>query len=88
MHIIALCTPCIILFNCGHLLHMRVYHAEHKSKIQAKRVQTEYDGPPATSCMDTNLAIGSRQALVHQTTVLEFCLPLYLNYDSCLCIKL
>jgi hypothetical protein len=25
---------------------------------------------------------------MHQTTVLELCLPLYLNYDSCLCIEL
>jgi hypothetical protein len=24
---------------------------------------------------------------MHLTTVFEFCLPLYLNYDSCLCIK-
>jgi hypothetical protein len=51
-------------------------------------VQKEYDGPQAPSCMDTNLAIGSRQASVHLTTVLEFWLSLYLKYDSWMCIKL
>jgi hypothetical protein len=39
MHHIALCTPYIALFNCGHLLHMRVDHAEQKSEIQAELVQ-------------------------------------------------
>jgi hypothetical protein len=82
MHHIALCTPCIALFNCGHLLPMRVDHVESKSKTQVEKVQKEFDGPQAPSCMDTNLAIGSRQALVHQTTILELCLPLYLAYDS------
>jgi hypothetical protein len=33
MHLTALCTSCIALFNCGHLLHMRVDHAEQKSEI-------------------------------------------------------
>jgi hypothetical protein len=75
-------------FNYGHLLHMRVDHAEQKSEIQMERVQKEYDGPQAPSCMDTNLAIGSRQASVHLTTVLEFWLSLYLKYDSWMCIKL
>jgi hypothetical protein len=72
MHHIALCTPCIALFNCGHLLHMRVDHVEPKSEIQVERVQKEYDGPQAPSCMNTNLAIGSRQALVHLTKLLVF----------------
>jgi hypothetical protein len=35
-------------------------------------VQMEYDGPQAPSCMDTNPAIGSRQALVHLTMLLVF----------------
>jgi hypothetical protein len=30
---IALCTPCITLFNCGHLLHIWVDHTEQKSEI-------------------------------------------------------
>jgi hypothetical protein len=33
MHHITLCTPCIALFNCGHLLHMRVDHVEPKIEI-------------------------------------------------------
>jgi hypothetical protein len=65
MHHIALCTPCIALFSCGHLLHMWLDHEEQKSEIQAEQVQKEYDGPQALSCIDTNLAIGSRQAPVH-----------------------
>jgi hypothetical protein len=72
MHHIALCAPCIALFNCGYLLHMRIDHAEQKSEIQAERVQMEYDGPQAPRCMDTNPAIGSRQALVHLTMLLVF----------------
>jgi hypothetical protein len=45
MHHIELCTPCIALVNCGHILHMRVDHAELKTEIQAKQVQEEYGGP-------------------------------------------
>jgi hypothetical protein len=49
MHHNALCTPCIALFNCGHLLHIWVDHAELKSKIQVEQVQKEYGGPEASS---------------------------------------
>jgi hypothetical protein len=56
MHHIALCTPCITLFNCGHLLHMRVDHAKPKSEIQEVQSSGEYDGPQVTSCVDSNLA--------------------------------
>jgi hypothetical protein len=70
MHHIALCTPYIALFNFGHLLHKRVNHAEPKPEIQAERVQKVYDGPQASSCMDTNLTIGSRQTPVHLTMLL------------------
>jgi hypothetical protein len=45
MHHNALCTPCIALFNCGHLLHIRVDYAEPKSEIQAEQVHKEYGGP-------------------------------------------
>jgi hypothetical protein len=61
---------------------MRVDHVEQKLEIQVEWVEKEYDGPQASSYMDTNLAIGSRQAPVHQTTVVVLCLPLYLIYDS------
>jgi hypothetical protein len=70
MHHIALCIPCIALCNCGHLLHMRADHMEQKSEIQAELVQKEYDSSQAPSYMNTNLSIGSRQALVHPTKVL------------------
>jgi hypothetical protein len=45
MHHIALCNPCVALFNCGYLLHIRVDHTEPKSEIQAEQVQREYGGP-------------------------------------------
>jgi hypothetical protein len=34
MHHIALYTPCIALVNGGHLLHMRVDHAEPEAEVQ------------------------------------------------------
>jgi hypothetical protein len=52
MHHVALCTPCITLFNCGHLLHMQVDHAE----FQVEQVRWVFRGPQASSCEDTNIA--------------------------------
>jgi hypothetical protein len=57
MHYIALCTPCIALVSCGHLLHMRVYHVEPKMKIQAEQVQWVFVGPQASCCQDTNIVV-------------------------------
>jgi hypothetical protein len=57
MHHIALCTPCISLVNCGHLLHMCVDHVEPKSEVQAEQVQKEYDGPQAPSCKNANIFV-------------------------------
>jgi hypothetical protein len=37
MHHIALCTPYITLINGGHLLHMRVDHAEAEAEVQKGR---------------------------------------------------
>jgi hypothetical protein len=39
MHHIELCTPCIILFDCDHLLHIRVDHVEPKTEDQSEQVQ-------------------------------------------------
>jgi hypothetical protein len=55
MHHIALCTPCIALVNCGHLLHMCVDHVEPKSEVQVEQVQKEYDGPQA--CENVNIFV-------------------------------
>jgi hypothetical protein len=41
-------------------------------KIQTERVQWVFGGPQASSCKDTNIAFGSRQALVHHTQSLTF----------------
>jgi hypothetical protein len=41
VHHIALCTPCIALFNCGHLLHVRIDHAELEPEVQAEQAQVE-----------------------------------------------
>jgi hypothetical protein len=57
MHHITLCTPCIALVNGGHLLHMRVDHAEPESEFQAKQVQWAFGGPQASSGEDINLAL-------------------------------
>jgi hypothetical protein len=56
MHHIVLCTPCIALFNCGHLLHIRVDHVEPKTENQAEQVQWVFRDPQASSCEDTNIA--------------------------------
>jgi hypothetical protein len=57
MHYIALCNPCIALFNCGHLLHIWVDHAELKSEFQVEQVRWVFGGPQASSDEDTNLAL-------------------------------
>jgi hypothetical protein len=41
MHHIALCTPCIALFNYGHLFHMWVDHTETETEVQAEQAQVE-----------------------------------------------
>jgi hypothetical protein len=73
MNYIALCTPWIALVNGGHLLHMRVDHAEPESEFQADQVQWAFGGPKASSYEDANI-IESRQAPVHPTKVLVFCI--------------
>jgi hypothetical protein len=50
-----------------------------------QEVQWVIEDPHASSCEDTNI-VGSRKALVHLTTFLEFYLSLYLIYDSWMCI--
>jgi hypothetical protein len=59
-------------FDFGHLLHIRLDHAEPKTEIQAGQVQGAFGGPQAPSVMDANIAFGSRQATVHQTSALVF----------------
>jgi hypothetical protein len=56
MHHIALCTPYIALFNCGHFLHIRVDHMEPKTENQTEQVQWVFGDPQASSCEDTNIA--------------------------------
>jgi hypothetical protein len=56
MHHIVLCTPCIALFNCGHLLHIRVDHVEPKTENQAEQVQWVFRDPQASSCKDIDIA--------------------------------
>jgi hypothetical protein len=47
MHHSALCTPCIALVSGGHVLLMRVDHAEPESEFQAEQVQWAFGGPQA-----------------------------------------
>jgi hypothetical protein len=57
MHHIALCTSCITLFNCGHLVHFTVDHMEPMVEIQAEQVQRVFGGPQASSCEDANIVV-------------------------------
>jgi hypothetical protein len=56
MHHIALYTPCIAVFNCGHFLHIRIDHMEPKTKDEAEQVQWVFGGPKASNCEDTSIA--------------------------------
>jgi hypothetical protein len=38
MHHITLCSICIALVNGGHLLHIRVDHAEPEAEVQKEQV--------------------------------------------------
>jgi hypothetical protein len=57
MHHIVLCTPYISLVNYGHILHIRVDHAELESELQMKQVRRVFKGLQASSGEDTNLAL-------------------------------
>jgi hypothetical protein len=57
MHHIALYTSCIALFNCGHLLHIQVDHAEAESEFQAEQVRRVFRGPQASSCEDASIVV-------------------------------
>jgi hypothetical protein len=56
MHHIVLYTPCIALFNCGHLLYILVDHGETKTKNQAEQVQWVFGDSQASTCKDTDIA--------------------------------
>jgi hypothetical protein len=86
MHHIALCTPCIALFNCGHLLHIRVDHAEPKSELQAKQVRRVFKGPQASSDADTNLTLDQGKPWCIYPMPLSFILKvlLYALFDCAL----
>jgi hypothetical protein len=56
MHRIALCTPCIALYNYGHLLHIQVDHVESKTENQAEQVQWVFGDQQVSSCEDTDIA--------------------------------
>jgi hypothetical protein len=47
--------PYIALVNCGHLLHMRIDHAE--PEFEAEQVQWVFGGPQASSCEDANIVV-------------------------------
>jgi hypothetical protein len=57
MHHIALCTPCIALFNYVHLLHIQVDHAEPESEFQAEQVRQMFRGPQPSSEEDANIVV-------------------------------
>jgi hypothetical protein len=57
MHHIALCTPCITLVNCGHLLHMWVDHVKPESKFQTEQRRWVFGGSQVSSCEDANIVV-------------------------------
>jgi hypothetical protein len=38
-------------------MHIRVYHAEPKTEIQAEQVPGVFGGPQASSCEDANIVV-------------------------------
>jgi hypothetical protein len=77
MYHIALCTPYIILFNCGHHLHIRVDHVEPESEFQAEQVRWVFGGTQASSGKDTNLAMDQGKPRCIQPILLIF------YFESC-----
>jgi hypothetical protein len=78
MHHIALCTPCITLVNCGHLLHIWVDHAKLESKFQAEQVQGLFRDPQASSCDDANIVVIKTSSGALNQSSLSFILNLVL----------
>jgi hypothetical protein len=72
MHYIALYTPCIALFNCGHLLHIWVDHVEPESEFQAEQVRWVFGSPQVSSGEDTNLALNQGKPLCIPPKSLSF----------------
>jgi hypothetical protein len=79
------CTTLCPAHLCSYTLDCAL--AEPEWEIKEEQVQGVFGGPEASSCEDINIFL-LRQAPVYLTSILEFCLPLYLNYDSYLCIRL
>jgi hypothetical protein len=77
----------------NYTLNCDLLFAYMKSEISGAKIRNQWSMPEgvwwstSAKCEDTGIDFGSRQAPVHLTTVLELYLSLYLNYDSCLCIR-
>jgi hypothetical protein len=86
MHHTTLCTPCIALFNYGHLLHIRVDHVEPKTDNEEKQVQWVFEiHKHQVVRILTFLRIKASPSASYQSPCL-----LYLNFiynTICLCIK-
>jgi hypothetical protein len=79
MHHSALCTPCIALVSGGHVLHMRVDHAEPESEFQAEQVQWAFGGPQAWSYEDANIVVIKASPSAFN----QYSLPIILNLALC-----
>jgi hypothetical protein len=64
---------CTILLS-AHSCAIAIDHAEPESEFQVEQVQGACGGPQVPSVVDANMAFGSRQVLVHLTTILELIL--------------
>jgi hypothetical protein len=64
---------CIISLLAQILLFYTLDHTEPKMEVQVEQVQCVFKDPQASSCEDANI-VGSRKALVHYTTIIDFVL--------------
>jgi hypothetical protein len=79
MHPIALCIPCITLFNCDHLLHIKANHVEPKTEIEAEQIQWVFEGPQAPSVRILTLLLYQGKPRCIPPIILGFSFNLY-NY--------
>jgi hypothetical protein len=88
MHHITLCTSRIALFNCGHLLLIRVDHVEPKTENQAEQVQWVFEGPQASSGEDTNLELnqGKPRFIPPKSLSFVFETLFIISYACALCL--
>jgi hypothetical protein len=72
--------------NSAHMHTLDYVQVEPEPEVQEKQVPEVFEGPQATSCMDTSIDFRSRQASVHLINALIFYFKtfLYVYFDCVL----